>query len=108
MKILFQIKNKENDSSRQKIEDFLSQNPIEEIQILDNPLSNKLIKGSSLKFIGSELFRKINSILNNDLYKYDNLENDYGLRIVYGDQNNIQKVQSDFKDNLKNLLEKTK
>lgn len=106
MKILFQIKNKENDSSRQKIEDFLSQNPIEEIQILDSPLSNKLIKGFSLNFLGSDkLFRTINKILNNYLNKYDKLENDSGLRFVYGDQKDIQKIQSDFKDNLKTLLE---
>ena len=89
-----------------KIEDFLSQNPIEEIKILDSPLSNKLTKGFSLNFLGSDkLFRKINSILNNYLNKYDNLENDSGLRFVYGEQNDIQKVQSDFKDNLKTLLE---
>ena len=33
------------------------------------------------------------------------MENESGLRFVYGEQNDIQKVQSDFKNNLKTLLE---
>ena len=74
------------------------------MKLIDNILGNRLEKGVSLNFTNSDkLFGLITKLMNSKKYliKFEDNENDSGLKDVLNNDETLKQIASDFRETLK-------